>query len=373
MATGKNRIYSLDMLRGILVAAIFFFDTPLESTMYPIIRHIDWEGFSIAEVGLPLFAFMMGVSMAISFSRHTPSMKKILSRTMIIFALGLILENLQALFSLLLIENFTVQNFFDSAIIHGRFFGVLQRLAITYIFAVMLVRAIKKDAGIFIAAFVLLILSSAGFHLYAPDNPFSQSDNISRTVDYIFPGVNHLLEPTNDPEGLYGSIGATASVLFGYLAGRILIDTSTIRKKIFLICAMGVIFLIVAGLWSFTDIVSKKLWTAPYTLINAGLDYLSLALCMKVFDTSPPRKKICHLLIALGRNPLVFFFVNFAVALFLLTLPVGNSNAYMWLFSHTTQGIISPEFGTLLFCIMWTALWFPIAEIFRRFNIIIKI
>lgn len=373
MTTSKNRIYSLDMLRGILVAAIFFFDTPLEDTMYPLIRHIDWEGFSIAEVGVPLFAFMMGASMAISFSRRTPSIKKIFIRTTIIFALGVFLENLQPLYSLLLVENFSAQNFFDSAIAHGRLFGVLQRLAITYVFAVVLVRAIKKDAGIFIAAFVLLAISSAGFHIYAPDNPFSPDENISRAVDYIFPGVNHIYSTTHDPEGLYGAIGGTASVLLGYIAGRVLIDTSTINQKIFLISAAGIAFLIVAGLWSFADIVSKRLWTAPYALINAGMDYLSLALCMNAFDKSPPQKRFCYQLIALGRNPLVFYFMNFAVALFLLTLPVGDTNAYMWLYAHTTQGIVSPEFGTLLFCIMWTALWFPVAEIFRRLNIIIKI
>ena len=370
--TTSNRICSLDMLRGILVAAIFFFDVP-PADMYPILMHKAWQGFSVAEVGLPLFAFMMGTSMAISFSRRTPSMKSLVKRAAIIFALGLFLGTLIPLCSLILVKTFTVENFINDAIYHGRFFGVLQRLSITYLFAVMIVRSIKSDAGIFAATFALLIVSSIGFHIYAPDNPFSPEHNISRAVDYIIPGANHIYMETHDPEGLYGSIAGTSSVLFGYLAGKILIDNAPLNDRIFLMSVAGILFLIVAGLWSFTDIVSKRIWTSPYALINAGLDYLSLALCMKVFDTSPPVKKISLLLIALGKNPLFFFCANLSAAIFLYILPVGDTNAYFWIFEHTTKNLISPEFGTTLFCTMWMLCWFPLAEIFRRFNIVIKI
>lgn len=370
MTTG--RINSLDMLRGILVAAIFFFDAP-PANMYPILMHRAWDGFSVAEVGLPLFAFMMGVSMAISFSRHKPSIKKIFQRVTIIFVLGLFLSSLEHIFRLMLVDSFTLENFLYSTIFHGRFFGVLQRLAITYLFAVILVLALKKDVRIFIAAFVFLIASSAGFHIYAPDNPFSPEHNISRAVDYIFPGVNHILFETHDPEGLYGSIAGTATVLFGYIAGRVLISDDDLNTRIFSICKLAIFFLIAAGLWSMTDIISKRLWTAPYTLLNSGLDFLSLALCMKIFDTSPPKSRLSLMLVALGKSPLFFFTANFAAALFLYVMPFRDSNVYFWLFDHTTKNLISPEFGTTLFCALWTMLWFPLAEIFRRFNIVVKI
>ena len=367
-----GRIFSLDMLRGILVAAIFFFDVP-PANMYPILMHREWSGFSVAEVGLPLFAFMMGVSMAISFTRHKPSLWKIFKRVTIIFVLGLFLSSLEPVLRLLLVEDFTAEHFIYSAIFHGRFFGVLQRLAITYLFAVVIVLATKKDTAIFIAAFILLIASSAGFHIYAPDNPFSPEHNISRAVDYIFPGANHILFETHDPEGLYGSIAGTATVLFGYIAGRVLISDAALNDRIFLICKLAGLFLVVAWLWSFTDIISKRLWTAPYTLLNSGLDFLSLALCMKVFDTSPPKSRLSLMLIAMGKSPLFFFTANFAVVLFLYVMPLGDTNVYFWLFDHTTKNLVSPEFGTTMFCALWTMVWFPLAEIFRRFNIVVKI
>lgn len=372
MAKDKGRIYSLDMLRGVFVATIFFFDAP-PANMYPILMHSQWEGFTLAEFGFPLFAFIMGVSMAISLSRRNPPLKKLLTRVAIIFALGIFLGTLPHIFSLMLVENFTLKNFFDSAIVHGRLFGVFQRLALTYLFAVLIVRALKNDIKILAAAFILLALSSVGYHLYAPDNPFAVEHNISRAVDFIFPGANHIYLPTHDPEGLYGSIAGTASVLFGYLAGKILIDNANLRDRIFFMIAVGAVLLIAGGLWSFADIICKNLWTTPYALINAGVDFIWLAIFMKLFDAAFPMRKIYQLMIAFGRNPLFFFFANSVIVLFLFIMPAGDTNAYFWLHRHTTAGFISPEFGTTLFCALWTLLWFPVAEIFHRFNIVIKI
>ena len=372
MASSKGRIYSLDMLRGVFVATIFFFDAP-PAEMYPILMHSQWEGFTLAEFGFPLFAFIMGVSMAISLSRRNPPLKKLLKRVAIIFALGIFLGTLPHIFSLMFVENFTWKNFFDGAIVHGRLFGVFQRLALIYLFAVLIVREIKNDIKIFVAAFVLLALSSAGYHIYAPENPFAVEHNISRAVDFIFPGANHIYLPTHDPEGLYGSIAGTASVLFGYLSGKILIDNAPLRDRIFFMIAVGIVLLIAGGIWSRFDIICKNLWTTPYTLINAGVDFIWLAIFMKLFDFKFPKGKIYDLLIAFGRNPLFFFFANSVIVLFLFILPVGDTNAYFWLHQHTTAKIISPEFGTTLFCLLWTILWFPVAEIFHRFNLVIKI
>ena len=372
MAKDRGRIYSLDMLRGVFVATIFFFDAPPDR-MYPILEHAQWEGFTLAEFGFPLFAFIMGVSMAISLSRRNPPLKRLLTRVAIIFALGIFLGTLPHIFSLMLVEGFTWSNFFDAAIIHGRLFGVFQRLALTYLFAVLIVRAIGNDIKIFGAAFVLLALSSAGYHIYSPDNPFAIEHNISRAVDFIFPGANHIYLTTHDPEGLYGTISATASVLFGYLAGRILIDNANLRDRIFFMTAGGVILLIAGFLWSFGDIICKNLWTTPYTLINAGVDFIWLAIFMWLFDAGFRMRKIHKLMIAFGRNPLFFFFANSVIVLFLFILPLGDTNAYFWIYEHTTAGLISTEFGTTLFCLLWTILWLPVAELFHRLKLVIKI
>lgn len=361
-----RRIYSLDVLRGVAIAIMLFLDGPPDK-LYSILEHPQWAGLTIPDVALPMFAFAMGAGAAISMSRREPTTKKILRRAAFMFLIGVLLE-LQPLVMLWICNpDFTAADFLERAIIHGRLFGIIQRLAITYALGMFIALAIKNSRGIFLAAIILLIISSAGYHIYAPLNPFDEMHNISQAVDYIFPGVNHIYRPTHDPEGLYGSLAGTASVLFGFLAGRILIDDT--RDKIFIFCAAGVILLIAGGVWSFADIISKKLWTTPYALINAGLDFLLLALFTKI------DLKIFQPLKALGTNPLFFYVMNNALLTCLYIIPTGNvsEGIYLQTYYNTTQGLISTEFGATLFCAIWALLWLPIAEFFYLRGIIIKL
>lgn len=370
-----KRIYSLDVLRGVAISIMLFLDGPPDK-IFSILEHPQWAGLTVPDVALPMFAFAMGAAAAISMSRREPSTKKILKRTALMFAIGVLLE-MEPFFLLpIFSDSFTAADFLDRAIIHGRLFGIIQRLAMAYALGTFLALAIKNSRGILLAAFVLLIVSSAGYHLYAPENPFDEAHNISQAVDYIFPGVNHIYRPTHDPEGLYGCLAGTASVLFGVLAGRIFVDNSaTTRDKIFTFCAAGVILLVAGGIWSNFDIITKKLWTTPYALIDAGIDFILLALFMKIFDAFPDAKKFSQPLVALGINPLFFFVMNNAILTFLYVLPDGKSfgGVYLQLYQHTTQGLISTEFGATLFCAIWALLWLPIAELFYKRNIIIKL
>lgn len=377
-----KRIWSLDVLRGIAIAIMLFLDAPPDE-IYSILEHAPWEGLTVPDVALPMFAFAMGAGAAISMARREPSTRRILKRAAFMFAIGLFLGFLPKVLALLFHDDYTIlmwltaqgyvpENFFDAVIVHGRLFGVIQRLAVIYALGILLARAIRNEIGILIAAFVLLIVSSAGYHVYAPDNPFDEAHNISGAVDLIFPGANHIYTPNFDPEGLYGSIAGTASVLFGFLAGKILIDNAANREKIFIFGAAGAILLIAGGVWSSFDIVSKNLWSTPYTLINAGGDFLLLALFTKLFDSSTSAKKFLQPFAALGINPLFFFVANQIVIILLFMLPAEGC-VYDWLYQHTTQGLISTEFGATLFCAIWCLLWLPIAEIFYRMKIIIKI
>ena len=370
-----KRIYSLDVLRGVAISIMLFLDGPPDK-IYSILEHPQWAGLTIPDIALPMFAFAMGAGAAISMSRRDFPTKKILKRAAFMFAIGVLLEMQPFLFLWIFSDDFTATNFFERAIIHGRLFGIIQRLAITYALGIFIARALKDVRGILIAAIILLIVSSAGYHIYAPLNPFDEAHNISQAVDYIFPGVNHIYRPTHDPEGLYGCLAGTASVLIGFFAGKILVNnTATERGKIFLLGAAGLLLLIAGGVWSEFDIISKKLWTTPYALINASLDCLLLALFMKCFDEETPLKKFSQPFGALGINPLFFFVANNALLTTLYIIPDGNieSGAYMQLYYNTTQGLISTEFGATLFCIIWALLWLPLAEFFFKRGIIIKI
>ena len=367
-----KRIYSLDVLRGLAIFIMIFVDAPPD-IIYPIFVHAPWEGLTFADLAFPGFVFTMGMSAAVSMARRNPSIKKIFKRAAILFAVGILFNELAFIFAYFLWDNFTGADFFENAIAHVRIFGILQRLALTYLFAMLLVRTIRSDVGIFLAAFALLILSSAGFHIYAPDNPFSIEHNISRAVDFILPGANHICEPTHDPEGLYGTFASVASMLFGFLAGKVLIDNAQLRDKLLMFCAAGVIFLIAGGVWSCFDIIAKRIWTAPFALITTGIEIFLLTIFIYVSEFLPKARKFLQPLSAIGLNPLFFFLLSNFMLLFFKIWQVGGTGFYFLVYENIFKHIISPEFGSTIFCLLWTLSWLPLATLLHKRGIVIKI
>ena len=371
----KERFYSPDVLRGLAIMIMLFVDAPPAAIAYPIFIHAPWQGLTFADFAFPGFVFAMGMSAAISASRHEPSTRKILRRTIALFIIGILFNTLPVVLMYMLWPDFTAADFFDAAIVHGRPLGILQRLALTYALGIFIMRTVKSNVGILIAAFVLLLTSSAGFHIYAPDNPFAQSHNLGGAIDMLIPGANHIYTPTHDPEGLYGTIASTASFLFGVLAGKVLLDTmATTRDKIFLLTISAVALLIIGEVWSAFDIVAKNLWTAPFALITSAVEILLFAALTYLFDRFPRSKKFFHPLAAAGMNPLFLFLFIGAAFMLLNILPTSDgSGVYIWFFMHTFSLIVSPEFGSMIFCGLWCLMWLPLAELLYRCKIVIKL
>ena len=334
-----NRIFALDELRGLAICIMIFVDAPPTMT-YAIFHHAAWEGLTIADLAFPLFVSAMGMSAAVSSSRKIITWQKIFRRTFLIFLLGIILNAITFLLLGLDFANFRV-------------FGILQRLALAYALGMAIVKIFSDDKKILSAAMILLILSSAGFHLYS-ENPFAQSNNISLAVDLIFPGANHIYTPTGDPEGLYGTLATTASMLFGFLAGRW-------REKFSWLIIFGTVLLALAGLWSFFDIIAKQIWTAPFALLTSGLNVILFVIFLRT-------GKFFGAFAAMGKNPLFLFMAsNIALIVF---YAIG---AWTKIFEWMRLEFISVEFNVVIFCLIWVVLWALIGKFLDRLGIVIKL
>lgn len=367
----KKRFAELDILRGFAVFLMIVCDAaPAE--MYFAFQHSDWEGLTLADLGFPLFVFAMGVSTAFSASRRLPNFKKFFKRSTILFLLGIFFYNqLPFIFAFFLWTDFSSADFFSQAVEHGRFFGILQRLALTYFFGMCLIKFLQSDKKILFASCGLLILSSLGFHIYAPENPFAVEKNIYSALDLNLVGENHLLTPTHDPEGFYGTFASTAEFLFGFLAGKILLKNISVQEKIYKLLAGGGIIFAVGIIWSNFDIISKNLWTSPYALITAGIEIFMLAGLLKISQTN--LKNFLKPFQALGKNPLFFFFAAYLGLVFFLVLKIEDIPAWYLIYQYTFQGLGSTEFSSMIFCFAWCGIWMFVAEILDKKNIIIKI
>src|SRR5882672_7615998 len=94
----KERILSLDVFRGATVAAMILVNNPGSwDAVYPPLLHAHWNGCTTTDLIFPFFLFIMGMSIHFAYHQTLPDgltqkvFSKILKRTLIIFALGLLL------------------------------------------------------------------------------------------------------------------------------------------------------------------------------------------------------------------------------------------------------------------------------------------
>lgn len=377
----SGRSIALDIFRGMAVAVMLLVDAvPDPVAVYPILAHSPWQGMTFADTAFPGFVFAMGASAAFSLERNGYKMRpeKLLRRVALLFLFGILFNALPYLLAWLVQPGYDAGRFYDEAVAHGRWFGVLQRLALSYAFGMALALWLKNGRKILLAAFFLLFLSSFGYHVYTPEAPFDKMDNISQAVDLIFPGADHAYSFYGlpfDPEGLYGTAASTASMLLGLAAGKVFSGQATVGQKAAGLALGGMLLLAGGGIWSLADMIGKPLWTSPYALLNAGGDMAVLAVLVLLADGRPGLAQCFRPFFAFGRNPLFFYLATNAGLVLLWTLPspVEGMPVYFWLWENTLRGLGGAAFSAALYAALWCALWWPLAEWMHRRHIVIKI
>jgi len=87
----SKRLKSLDTFRGLALTIMIFVN--YGGGGYFFFAHSAWNGLTVADLVFPWFMWIMGVSMALSFSRRKPQLYTILRRSFILFAIGLFLNS----------------------------------------------------------------------------------------------------------------------------------------------------------------------------------------------------------------------------------------------------------------------------------------
>ena len=119
-----NRIQSIDVFRGLTVAAMILVNNPGDwATVYKSLLHAKWHGLTPTDLIFPFFIFIVGVSISLAYNNKKPSKeiyRKILIRSLKLFGLGLFL-------------NWFIPNYpFFESYTTVRIPGVLQRIGIVF-------------------------------------------------------------------------------------------------------------------------------------------------------------------------------------------------------------------------------------------------
>ncbi len=242
------------------------------------LEHVDWEGFHFYDLIFPLFVFLMGTSAVFSLERlveragRGQAYRRIFTRSLILYLLGLFYYGGLSR---------------DGGPEMFRYVGVLQRIAICYFFAGIVVMNFRWRgiAGVCAALLIgyCLLMTFVPVPEYGA-GVFEPGKNLAHYIDKIaLPG--YKWDGNWDPEGLLSTIPAIGTALLGALAGIILRnDDWGPWKKVGVLALLGIACLAGGWVWSYQFPIIKKLWTSSYVLFAGGWSYLLLALFYAVID-----------------------------------------------------------------------------------------
>ena len=316
-----KRYIALDVLRGLTVAMMILVNNPGSwSKIFPPLRHAAWDGCTPCDLVFPFFLFCVGVSMAFSLAKYTSVTReaswKILKRGVLLYLTGLLLTA-YPFYPARMNHDMTLWQNYAHWLGNLRLTGILSRIAMCYVLGSFLALWLRSGKKIMCAVGVLCTLHVGLLLLFAgPEGAFSLEGNFGRAFDNAIFGESHVYHGYRnaagqvvpfDPEGIFGALTGTCTVLLGYLIGR-LIRSSEGRQyelvsKIYTWAAVSLAGSMILSIWI---PINKSLWSASYVFYVGGWAMLVLAFLIYLIDIKGVEKPFFPFK-ALGMNPLAMF------------------------------------------------------------------
>lgn len=354
MNSASQRFLALDVLRGMTVCFMIIVNTPGNgATTWAPLQHASWNGFTPTDLVFPTFMFVVGNALSFVIKKWEGISDgqvfwRILKRTAIIFLLGYLMYwfpfvhwNEQG--------NLELNPFSNT-----RVMGVLQRIALGYFFAALMLHFLKaatayRLALIFLFAYWLILL------LFGDGNdPFNMLTNAGAKLDRWLLGENHLYNGEGvafDPEGILSTLPSIANVVFGYAAGKWIQERGKTYEGLAKLLLAGVVIIFLALCWNSFFPINKKLWTGSFVLLTVGIDCVLLSLLIYLIDFLQI-KQFTSFFQVFGKNPLFIYLLSELGVILLWFFHVGENKQplYSWLYENIFKHA-GDYFGSFLFAV----------------------
>jgi len=372
----KIRFTALDVFRGMTICFMIIVNSPGSgATPYWPLNHAMWHGFTPTDLVFPSFLFAVGNALSFSEKKfHQLSSDKVLlnifKRFLIIFLLGYLMYwfpffkvNAQG-------------EIISFPISETRVFGVLQRIALCYLFTALAVRYIKRNYLLWLGG-ALLLLYWGILTYFGADAPFSLEGNAILKLDRWLLGEPHLYHSHGiifDPEGLLSTIPAITNTIAGYITGKYLQEKGTSLtaiRRLFLIGALGILLAIC---WNTVFPINKKIWSSSFALLTISIDLLILPLLVLITeDKKQQTKKWTEFFTIFGKNPLFIYLLSEVALIVLFTIPIGTTSLFEWINSNIFQQIAPGPAGSLLFALLYMLFCWSMGWFLNKKHIYIKV
>ncbi len=355
----QNRIQSVDLLRGITIAAMILVNNPGNwGAVYAPLLHADWHGYTPTDLVFPFFLFLVGTSIAFAYRNRKPNgatYRKILIRSAKLIGIGILLGA------------FTLSFPFLKPWPDIRLPGVLQRIGLVFLIAAPLALHLGNRGLLIVSAALLFGYWGWTGYLPLPDGSSPTLErapgNWAMIVDTTLLG-SHTWKPDYDPEGLLSTLPAIVTTLIGVIVGRYLLRAD--RKKQLRIIAAGAIMVLIGHLWHFVFPINKALWTSSFVIVTAGWACLCLGLIY--FLTEVRGYEFGQLFKMAGANALLLYVLSSAVAKLMGLISVGDTSVKGWIYRTIfAQEFLPDKLSSLLFALTFTGIFLALgAWLYRR-------
>src|SRR4051794_40347120 len=252
MTAGSERLDSLDVFRGLAIAAMILVSTPGSwSAVYAPLDHALWNGWTLTDLVFPFLLFAMGAAVPFALARRRGTRRRvgrhIVRRAAILFALGLVLNAIEAATPM--------------AWVTFRIPGVLQRIAVVFLAVAWLTEKGSLRAQIAVVAGALVAYWAALRFVPVPGwgaGVLTPEGNLASFVDRALLG-RHLLNRWSDPEGLLSTLPAIATAMGGVFAGDWLKEGRQPHHSAWLFVA-GLLAMTAGLAWGRSFPINKNLW-----------------------------------------------------------------------------------------------------------------
>lgn len=354
------RDLSLDSFRGTDVLLMILVNVQGNGdAAYNFIKHVEWNGVTLADFVFPVFLLIVGLSAPLALERPGAAFSwgSILRRTALLFLIGVGLS-------------LAIRPTLDPDMI--RWTGVLQRIAIVYLVCAGVI-ALRKGAGIAIvlAVSLLALHSVMLLHVGTPSGGAPSLEpgmGISGWLDQTFiPG--RVLRQTWEPEGIFSTFPAIANALIGLAVMR-WVQARGMSNVV--LGGIGTILILIGlGLTPWLPL-NKNLWTASFALVTSGSGLVAWAALRALWPVIGGNR-IAAWTVNLGQAALTLYVVHtLLIAVIFRQLPSGER---IW--EVTYQALVntglSPAAASMLYAMIAAAISCAVLPWLKRRGWILKV
>jgi predicted acyltransferase len=264
-----ERLLSLDAYRGLIMLTLLaggvfhsLKDHPTWHWLYVQNEHVAWEGCVYWDLIQPSFMFMVGVAMPFALAKRAArgeswgrQLRHVLVRAFNLVLIGVLLDNFGA-------QAWSIG-----------FMRVLQQIAFGYVVAFFVVGKSFRTQALTAAAILVGYTLLWAFNPWnGPGGPWAKgTENIGGAFDRWLLGRNY--------SGYYvgmNAIPSTATIIFGVMAGQLVMSRRPPRQTALTLLAAGVGGIALGLAVSPWVPLIKRIWTPSFAVYAAGWTTLML-------------------------------------------------------------------------------------------------